>query len=309
VLAWAAVCIVGVSSAATAALAGRAYDSFRTPQTFGTQGADARLLSLSGQNRAEYWDVAFDDYGAHPLLGSGAGTYDLYWTRDRPFGVGARDAHSLYVEALAELGPVGLALLLAALAAPFFALPRVRHRWYAAPLAGAYAAFLVHAGVDWDWELPTVTIAALACAAALATSSAESVVVRTAVRTAAAVAAAALVLVALALQVGNNALAASQAALRSGNHDEAVTEAARASRWAPWTAQAWQVRSDAERALGDRGSALRSSRRAVRRDPDDWTGWYRLARLASGDERVDAAARVRELNPLAPPLDVRIQKR
>ena len=196
------------------------------------------------------------------------------------------------------------ALVLGALAAPFLALPRLRDRTYAAPLAGAYAAFVVHAGVDWDWELPTVTIAALACAAGLATSPAESIVLRSVARAAAAVAAGAVVLAALVVQVGNGAVAASEEALRSGDDAHAIAQASRAERWAPWTAEAWRVRSDAERALGDHASALRSSRRAVRRDPDDWTGWYRLARLASGDEQAHAAARVRALNPLAPPLDV-----
>ena len=33
--------------------------------------------------------------------------------------------------------------------------------------AGAYAAYLVHTGVDWDWELPAVTLAGLLCGAAI----------------------------------------------------------------------------------------------------------------------------------------------
>jgi hypothetical protein len=33
---------------------------------------------------------------------------------------------------------------------------------------GAYAAFLVHAGLDWDWELPAVVVAGLCCAGAVA---------------------------------------------------------------------------------------------------------------------------------------------
>jgi branched-subunit amino acid ABC-type transport system permease component len=35
---------------------------------------------------------------------------------------------------------------------------------------GAYVAFLVHAGLDWDWEMPAVVVAALCCAAAVATA-------------------------------------------------------------------------------------------------------------------------------------------
>jgi hypothetical protein len=67
------------------------------------------------------------------------------------------------VETLAEVGPVGLSLLLAALAVPLVAAVRARACSLAAAGAGAYAAFLVHAGLDWDWEMPAVTLAGFLC--------------------------------------------------------------------------------------------------------------------------------------------------
>ena len=73
------------------------------------------------------------------------------------------DAHSLYLETLAEIGPVGLLLLLCALAVPIFAAVRARDHPLAAVGAASYAAYLVHAGVDWDWEMPAVTLAGLLC--------------------------------------------------------------------------------------------------------------------------------------------------
>jgi hypothetical protein len=73
------------------------------------------------------------------------------------------DAHSLYVETLAELGPIGLVLLAVALSVPIVAAVRVRDDPLAAGAAAAYAAFLVHAGLDWDWEMPAVTLAGLLC--------------------------------------------------------------------------------------------------------------------------------------------------
>jgi hypothetical protein len=77
--------------------------------------------------------------------------------------VSVRDAHSLYLETLAELGLLGLALLGLALAPPLLA----AFRGASAAAAGGYVAFLVHAGLDWDWELPAVTLAGLLCGAAL----------------------------------------------------------------------------------------------------------------------------------------------
>ena len=58
-----------------------------------------------------------------PLLGTGAGSFEAHWFRERSVAFHARDAHNLYLETLAELGPVGLALLLATLALPLLALP------------------------------------------------------------------------------------------------------------------------------------------------------------------------------------------
>jgi hypothetical protein len=124
----------------------------------------------STQPRASYWHVAWhDEYRSHPMLGSGAGTFAIYWARsgEEVAHAGALDAHSLFLETLAELGPIGLALLAVTLLSPLAAAVRRRTSPYVPAAAGAYIAFLVHAGLDWDWEMPAVVVAALACAAAL----------------------------------------------------------------------------------------------------------------------------------------------
>jgi O-antigen ligase len=135
--------------------------------------ACAAAVARSGatEPRSSYWHVAWhDEYRAHPLLGSGAGTFAYYWQnsgRQVELG-GALDAHSLYLETLAELGPLGLLLLLAMLLVPFRS-ARSGAAYVPAAL-GAYAAFLVHAGLDWDWELPAVIVAGLCCGAAALTA-------------------------------------------------------------------------------------------------------------------------------------------
>jgi hypothetical protein len=116
-------------------------------------------------DRPAYWRVARAQYEAHPWLGSGAGTFEQYWQRARPIPVDVRDAHNLYLETLAELGPLGLASLLVALLVPLRAGMAARRHQLAPGATGAYVAFLVHAGLDWDWEMPAVTLAALLCAA------------------------------------------------------------------------------------------------------------------------------------------------
>jgi O-antigen ligase len=122
-------------------------------------------------DRPYYWRAALEQYSEHPALGSGAGTFQLHWPEHRPQDLSVLDtpdvldAHSLYLEAPAELGPVGLGLLVVALGIPLIA---AFSRWHDPLVALAlppYVAYLVHVGVDWDWELPAVTIAGLACAA------------------------------------------------------------------------------------------------------------------------------------------------
>ena len=140
-------------------------------------GGAAVVVAHAGASepRRSYYSVAWHDYTAHPVLGSGAGTYGFAWVRSgkvEHFG-GALDAHSIYLETLAELGPLGLVLMLALLLMPLRALRVARAPYVAAALAG-YAAFLIHSGLDWDWELPAIVVASLACgAAALAALPAE----------------------------------------------------------------------------------------------------------------------------------------
>jgi hypothetical protein len=132
-------------------------------------GGERTLQRLIGVERAGYWRVAWQVIVAHPWLGSGGGTFGRAWLEQGPPALaGALDAHGVYIEALAELGPVGLGLLLVALAVPLVSARAAARasRFGAAAVAG-YVAFLVHAFVDWDWEMPAVTLPALALGAAV----------------------------------------------------------------------------------------------------------------------------------------------
>lgn len=108
-------------------------------------------------DRASYWAAARGTAAAHPLGGSGAGTFGVVHLH-APY---ALDAHSVYLQALSELGIGGLVLVVAFLAIPLFVAIR---RSLIVPAAGL-TVFVLHAGVDWDWQLPVVTIAAIALAA------------------------------------------------------------------------------------------------------------------------------------------------
>ena len=128
-------------------------------------GTGACLLALllvlphaAPHDRGAYWSSARHVVSLHPLLGTGAGTFAAVYHGAVP----GHDAHSLYLQVLAELGPLGLALIVALFALPLVVAVR---RGVAAPAAGL-AVYVLAAGVDWDWQLPAVTVAALALGAA-----------------------------------------------------------------------------------------------------------------------------------------------
>ena len=131
------------------------------------QGAPERLLSPSTSFRSDYWDVALTMVGREPVLGVGAGGYERTWLVERPALFFVKDAHNLYLETLAELGPVGLALLFVAFAVPLLASRRAATTIACRAALAAYAALLAHAVLDWDWELPAVSLCTVLLAVSL----------------------------------------------------------------------------------------------------------------------------------------------
>ena len=265
-------------------------------------GGSARLASLSGNGRGDYWHVALDEVRAHPALGGGAGTWSRWWLLRRPDTNGALDAHELYLETLAELGPIGLVLLIGALVIPLLALRRALRDPLAPALAAAYVALLVHAALDWDWELPGVMLCGLFCGAALVASAGGQSQVRVRVVTiATAMAGAAAVFV---LQVGNTAQTAASHALDDGRLAAAARDARRADDWQPWSTQPQLLLGESQLAAGDVETAARTFTSLTRRDPGDWELWYQLALATTGATRHDARARAIALNPHGPAVDL-----
>jgi hypothetical protein len=298
----AALVAVGGPSAAV----DRATRSFRAPLPASGGDLDRRLVSISSNGRDEYWRVAEREIAAHPWLGGGAGSFERYWHRERRTGYEARNAHNLYLETLAELGPVGLVLLLVALAAPLAGLWRDRGA-VATTAAAAYTAFLAHAALDWDWQLPAITLAALACGGTLLVrarpaDAEDGAGTPLRPRFVALAALIPLAVVAVVVAAGNGALGGSDSALERADTAGAERLARRAHRWAPWSAQPWQRLGDAALAAGDLETARRSFRRAIALDESEWSLWFGLAEASHGAERSQALSRALELNPRSPEL-------
>jgi O-antigen ligase len=287
-------------------LARRTYHGFNAPPAPREGDVGGRVLSFSGSSRSDYWRVAWNDVEDHPLLGSGAGSYQRRWLRHRPADLPVRDAHSLYLETLAELGPVGLVLLLVALGAPLAAAVRARGQPLVLAALGAYSCFVVHAAVDWDWEVPGVTVAGLCAGAALLLSVRGNDVRQAApgrmLVAAVAGACAVSIMTGIAL-IGNLALERSGEALDRADSAAAKREARRATRWAPWSSEPWRLLGEAQLAEGDLVSARTSFRKGLAKDERSWELWLDLALASQGAERQRALDRAETLNPRAPEVD------
>lgn len=270
--------------------------------TLGGAAAVARM-GLGGAlgDRPAYWHAAFADVRAHPLLGSGPGSFATEWLQRRTTPLAALNAHNLYLETLAELGPLGLAALLTALAAP---LAHLRRRMQAttAAAAGAYVAFLLHAGLDWDWQMPAVTIAGLLCGVCLLVADRGdhegSARRRRWIVDCALVCTAALVVAAGAAAVGNRALAAAVHAEQTGATETQARLARVAAVWQPWSAEPRRLLGDAELAEGADGAARRSYEQAVALDPANVAAWVGLVRVGGADGRLSAVRNLARLDPL-----------
>ena len=160
-----------------------------------------------------------------------------------------------------------------------------------------------------SWELPAVTLCTILLGVALVRLGRPRL--RRPARLCAVIrppallaAAAVLGVVAVVAHVGNGAAAAAQDALDRGDAAAARREADRARRFAPWSAEPWQLLGEADLAQGRLEAGRRDLRRATAEDPGAWYAWFELAVASDGAVRANALARARMLNPLAPELDM-----
>ncbi len=273
-------------------LAERGWHSFAGSAPAGGANLSGRLFNLSGSGRVVQWQVAWGVAKAHPFAGSGAGTYEHYWDLHRATPGKVRNVHNLYLEALATVGAVGLALLVAALAVPVVAAIRRRRTPLAPWLLAALAAYLVHAVVDWDWQLTGVTLPVAVAAAALV-APAETRGGRRALL------GAAILLAAAGLWgiAAQTTLARIDSARTAGAAERA---AHRAHDLQPWSTEPWSRLATIELRFGRAAQAQQAVRRALALDSLDWSLWLQLAETTVGPARTAALARAQTLNPHSP---------
>jgi hypothetical protein len=279
-----------------ASIARGAWHSFTTSPGAEGSNLNGRLFHLSGTGRIAHWRVAAREVAAQPFLGSGAGTFGEYWFKLRPSADIVHDAHTLYLETLAEIGPVGLALVVLILAGLFAGAVRSRSP-LASLAAGAVVAYAFHSAADWDWELPALLLAvALPALAVVEDPPARSPALYRS-RLAPAAAAVALGGFALFGLLGNIALARSGNAADATHWKQAESEARSALGLVPWSAEPLRKLAVAQAGLGDIRGAQSSLRDAVAMEPADWSLWYQLSEVTTGAPHRRALARADRLDP------------
>jgi O-antigen ligase len=299
------------------------WDSFKQPEA-APAAANAtnvfdRLQNLSGSRRYQYWNVAWDAFESEPVHGIGPGTFEFRWLEHgRPYEF-VRNAHSLFLETLAELGIVGLLLLLGLLGWLVAVIGRAAlssrgdpgRRVIAATCAAGVLAFCGGALVNWTWQIGVIPITTLLLAAvglAVARTGRSGRRSRRAtappVRIAFGVlAAVALVAIAIPLSA-TDALRTSQADARGNNLAGALSRANDALAMQPYAATPRLQRGLVLEAAGRFAPAAAAVRGAIAREPDNWRLWLVLSRIEGKavhpHAAVQAYLKARSLNPGSP---------
>jgi hypothetical protein len=267
--------------------------------------ARERLVRLGNNGRIDQWSVALErGFEPNPVHGSGAGTYPLLWTQSGTSERRVLDAHSLYVEQLAELGIIGAGLLAVTLVGIAVALLRRargpdREAWGA--LLVGVLVWVVHAGVDWDWEMPAATtwvfgVGGLALAAPTGRYGEDP---GRRARIGVGLACLLFALLPAAVWHSQTRLTDAVEALQAGDCGRATRAALDASATLRMRPEPYEVIGYCEVASRRLDLALKAIDAAVERDPGSWELHYSraLIRGAAGlDPRASAEAALR-LNP------------
>ncbi|MBW8060688.1 MAG: O-antigen ligase family protein, partial [Solirubrobacterales bacterium] len=317
------VAAIGAVLAIGAALAvgGRAWDQFSSTDIQFPDRPEQHFSQLSGAGRHDFWRVAIDAFGEKPILGHGAGTYEFSWEQQRSIDLPLHDAHSVYLEAFAELGIVGGLLVLALVGTLLWtgfsawrAAPHPARERYAA-LFAAMLAFAVGAAFDWFWELAAMGAVFFLAAGVMVSARCAQLAVAREPRSAKAdgrryglgVAGLGVAWIAAIALIGpllvEREIDASQSAAAEGNTPTAIDHASRARSIEPWAASPYVQLGLLAELQDDYPAAVVHFTRAIEREDQNWQ-WYYLRSKVEQQAGEPAAARAdleraRQLNPRA----------
>lgn len=289
------------------------WEAFKSNDVAGQE--QSRYLSASGSGRYTLWEVAWDDFVSHPLLGVGTHNYEAtyYQERERPVGY-ARQPHTLPLEVLAERGVVGGVLFFgflgACLAAGLWELLRnlrPEGRAQAGALVAALTYWFVHSSAEWFWQMPAVTLPAVVYLAMLVSpwDKVEAAPSGWPLRLVGAGAAVLAMAVVVPLYVADRYLAHSYA---TANPRVALEAVESAQRYNPFDPQLPQREAALAMQIGDWPRAEEAYRMAIRSNPEHYAPYTLLARSFEQRGETEKALSLYRKASALNPLDEELQE-
>ena len=295
-------------------------------ETDGYTEAGANRFTATSSTRGKYWREARRVFDDRPLLGVGAGAFEVARLRHRTDRAVTRHAHGFGVQTIADLGLAGAAVALALLIAWLVAAarttglyPRRRREPSSSPpprrdwdreriafvaLTLAVVAFGLQSAIDWTWFVPGPAAMALAAAGYVAgrgprdAPAAPAPVAPAQARGPALAAAAVLITTALVAWAVWQPEASARAVDRAvelsteGRYDEALAKTADAADADPLSPTPLFTRAEVQLAAGRWTGARDSFEQAVLSFPGDPGTWLRLTRFQLSIGRPQQALRI-----------------
>jgi hypothetical protein len=318
----AAIAVVVLALAAVGTVGGRAWHQFSSSDVEFPNQPQQHFGEISGAGRHDFYRVAIDAFGEKPVAGHGAGTYQFSWVELRSLAKPVHNAHSLYLEAFAELGLIGGLLTLAMvgflLGTGFSAW---RHaggggRELNAALLAVALAMAVGMAIDWFWEIAALgMVFFLATGALLAARCAQIARARAATDGetqtrgfGVAIGGLAVAWITALALIGpllvEREIHSSQAAAAEGNVGVAIERADTARSIEPWAASPYVQLGVLAELEGDYATGAEQMTKAIEREEDNWLYYYVRGRIEHQGGNLTAAAadlsHARDLNPLEP---------
>jgi hypothetical protein len=312
-----------VAAGASGALSDR-WESFKSATGLDPNqgGQGAQLTDVSARGRYQFWAGAVDAWESKPVLGIGPGTYEFWWAQhgDPAAAIFVVNAHSLYLEALAELGPIGFLLICAFVIVALVAGARLAWRSTLgdrpelAAALGACFVFAAAAAVDWVWQLAAIAAAFLVLAAVAVGGVArrpDPVTTTTEARPSTwrrfgpailtgVLALVALVVIAIPL-ASDSAVEQSRNQVADGDLSAALDSARNAVTIEPFAATPRLQEATTLELMGRIDEAIAAAREATTKESTNWRPWLVLSRLEvkAGDVKgaLDAYTEAQSLFP------------
>ena len=292
------------------------WEAFKSDDATGQE--QSRFLAASGSGRYTMWQVAWEDFKSHPLLGVGTHNYEATYYQLREKDVGnLRQPHSLPLEVLSERGIVGGILFFGFLATCLGAglWERFRNlgsegKGQVGALVAAVAYWFVYSSGEWFWQLPAVTLPAMVYLAMLVGPWQRHEALPPVRWHSRLIAAGIVVLLAAyvaPLYVADRYLEQSHS---TTERSEAVAAVKRAQQFNPLNPVLYQREGELAVQAGNWERAESTLQRALRLNPEHYAQYVYLAQLqeARGDPTTALSLyrKALDLNPLDPNLNQKV---